>query len=73
MMNNPLMQMVSIARGGGNPMQLLQQMATSNPMAAQAAKMLQGKSSAELQQMAVNMCKERGTTPEAVIKQLGIR
>lgn len=73
MMNNPLMQMVSIAKNGGNPMGFLQQMATNNPMAAQAAKMLQGKSNAELQQMAVNMCKERGTTPDAVLQQLGLR
>ena len=73
MMNNPLMNMISIAKNGGNPMGFLQQMATANPMAAQAAKMLQGKTSAELQQMAVNMCRERGTTPEAVLQQLGIK
>lgn len=68
-----IMQLVSAMRNGGNPMQMLQQMAASDPMAAQAMQMMQGKSPAELRQMATNMCRERGTTPEAVMQQLGLR
>lgn len=68
-----IMQLVQMTRSGGNPMQMLQQMAMSDPQAAQAMKMMQGKSPAELRQMANNMCRERGTTVEAVMQQLGIR
>ena len=67
-----MMQLVSAMRSGGNPYQLIQQMAVSDPKAAQAMQMMQGKSPAELRQMATNMCRERGTTPEAVLRQLGI-
>lgn len=35
-MNNPMMAMLQMARNGGNPMQMLQQMAGQNPQAAQA-------------------------------------
>lgn len=73
MQNNPMInQLAMLARNGGNPMQMLQQMAANNPQAAQAMRMIQGKSPAQLQQMAMNMCKERNTTPEAILKQLGI-
>lgn len=68
-----VMQLIQMTRGGGNPMQMLQQMAMSDPQAAQAIRMMQGKSPAELRQMANNMCRERGTTVEAVMQQLGIR
>lgn len=68
-----LMQLIGAMRNGGNPMQMLQQMAMSDPRVAQAVQMMQGKSPAELQQMAANMCRERGTTPEAVMRQLGIK
>ena len=74
MRNNPMInQLAMLARNGGNPMQMLQQMAANNPQAAQAMRMIQGKSPQQLQQMAMNMCRERGTTPEAVMRQLGIR
>ena len=67
-----MMQLIGAMRNGGNPYQLMQQMAASAPRAAQAMQMMQGKSPAELRQMATNMCRERGTTPEAVMQQLGI-
>lgn len=72
-MNDPLINMVSAFRNGVDPRQFLQQMAPQFPMAAQASKMLSGKSNAELRQMAINMCQERGTSPEAVLKSLGLR
>lgn len=72
MQNNPLFQLVSVARSGGSVPQMLQQMARQNPQAARAYNMIQGKSSAQLQQMAINMCKERGTSPEAVLRNLGL-
>ena len=35
MMNNPIMQLMNVMRGGGNLMQMMQQMARSNPQIAQ--------------------------------------
>lgn len=72
-MNNPLMQLISMTRQGNNPMQLIQQMAANNPQAAQAMKIMQGKSPEQLKQIATNMAKERGMTIEQVMQQLGIR
>ena len=66
-----LRQMVQLAMSGGNPMNMLQQM--GDPRAMQALNMLQGKSPAQLQQMAMNMAKERGTTVEEVARCLGIQ
>ena len=68
-----MMQLIGAMRNGGNPYQLRQQMAASDPRAAQAMQMMQGKSPAELRQMATNICRERETTPEAVMQQLGLR
>lgn len=72
-MNNPVQLLMAAMKNGGNPAMLIQQMAQSNPQMAQAARMIQGKSNAELQQMAINMCRERGTNPETVLRQLGLR
>lgn len=73
MQNNPIMQMMNIARSGGNPMQLLQQMAMKNPRASQAMQMIQGKNQQQLRSMAENMCKERGISVEQVAQQLGMQ
>ena len=66
-----LRQMVQLAMGGGNPMAMLMQ--SGDPRTRQAANMLRGKSKAELQQMAMNMAAERGTTVETVARSLGIQ
>ena len=72
-MNNPLMMLLQAARTGGNPMQMLRQMAAQNPAAAQAMNIVNGKTPQQLQQIAMNMCRERGTTPEAIARQLGLK
>lgn len=71
-MNNPLFQMINMARNGGNPMQLMQQMARSNPQVNQVMQMMNGKSPQQLKQMASNMAKERGMSLEQVAQQLGV-
>ena len=68
-----LMQLVSMARQGGNPMQVIQQMAAQNPQAAQAMQIMQGKNPEELRQIATNMAKERGMSIEQVMQHLGLR
>lgn len=72
-MNNPVMMLLNAARNGGNPMQLMQQMAMQDPRIAQAQQMMQGKSPQQLRQMAENMARERGTTVQDVAQRLGIR
>ena len=72
-MNNPVMMLLNAARNGGNPMQLMQQMAMQDPRIAQAQQMMQGKSPQQLRQMAENMARERGTTVQDIAQSLGIR
>ena len=72
MTNNPMLQMVGMLRNGQDPRQFLMQMAQNNPQVRQVMQMMQGKSPAELRQMADNIAAERGTTVEDVARQLGI-
>ena len=71
-MNNPMLQIQQLMRAGKNPNAVLQIMAQSNPQVRQVMQMINGKSPAQLEQMARNMAKERGTTIEDVARSLGI-
>ncbi len=71
-MNNPLNMMMNAIRSGGNPMAIAQQLAQTNPQVRQAMQMINGKSPAQLKQMAENMAKERGVSLNDVARQLGI-
>lgn len=73
MNNNPMQLLVTALQRGADPRQLINQMARNNPQMAQAAQMISGKNPQQLQQIAMNMCRECGTTPEAVLRQLGIK
>lgn len=73
MNNNPMQLLVTALQRGADPRQLINQMARNNPQMAQAAQMISGKNPQQLQQIAMNMCRECGTTPEAVLKSLGLR
>lgn len=66
---NPMM-LLQAMRSGMNPMQFAQQMAMQDPRAMQAAQILQGKTSQQIEQIARNMAKERGMDPDAAIRQL---
>lgn len=68
-MFNPMM-LAQAMRSGQTPMQFVQQMAMQDPRAAQAARLLEGKTPKQIEQMARNMCRERGIDPDAVIRQL---
>ena len=72
MNNNPFMVLMQFARSGGNPMQMLSQMAGRDPRAAQAMKLIQGKSPQQLRQVAENMAKERGMTLDEIARQMGV-
>lgn len=73
-MNEMIQSIIRLAAGGGNPMSLVQQFlgGQNDPKAAQARRMIQGKSPAELEQTARNLACEAGTTPEEVLSGLGI-
>lgn len=66
----PLMQ--RIIKEGFNPMLLMQQAAKNDPRLNQVMQMMNGKSPDQIQNMASNMAKERGTTIEQVAQQMGI-
>lgn len=70
---NPLDMLKSALSNGMNPLNIMQQYFGNDPRLPQAMQMIQGKSPAELQQMAINMAKERGTTVEAIAQNLGIK
>ena len=72
MMNNPLLSLMGLVRNGGNPQAMLNQLAQTNPQVRQAMQMMQGKSNAELRQMAMNMAKEQGVNINDVLLQLGV-
>lgn len=71
-MDSPVLMLVQAMNNGGNPMQLIQQMAEQNPQIAQAFQMMQGKSPQQLQQMAQNMARERGVDLNQMLRQMGI-
>ena len=73
-MNDMIQSIIRLAAGGGNPMSLVQQFlgGQNDSKAAQARRMIQGKSPAELEQTARNLAREAGTTPEEVLSGLGI-
>ncbi len=72
---NPMMAIMQMIRGGGNPQAMLNQMMNnsqimSNPMAKNVVEMMQKGDKQGLQTMAENMCKENGTTIEQMKNNL---
>lgn len=71
-MSNPLAAMAQLAKTGGDPMQMVRQMAGRDPHMRQFMQMVNGKSPLQLRQIAENMAKESGTTVEEIARTLGI-
>ena len=69
---DPMAMLMSALQNNLNPMNVMQQY-MGDPRINQAMKMIQGKSPAQLEQMARNMAKERGTTVEQIAQNLGIK
>lgn len=67
--NNPMVQIINMMRGGGDPNALMQQVIKQNPQLHQIAV---GKTPEQLMSIAQNMCRERGTNVNEVLKQFGI-
>ena len=68
-MNN-IFQLIQLAKSGGNAESILRQMAGNNPIVAQALKMVEGKTPEEINRIAANMAKERGTSVDEIKRQL---
>lgn len=71
-MNNPMMAIMNAVRHGRNPGTILQQLAMQDPRIHQAQNIMAGKTPDQIRQMCINMCNERGITPESVAQSLGI-
>lgn len=72
-MINP-MQLMQMMRGG-NPQQMIQQLMGNsqimqNPMAKNAIQMAQKNDVKGIEQMARNICKEKGLNPDNILNQL---
>ena len=67
-----LQMMMQAAQSGMSPEQFFRQYA-GNPEVAQIAKIAQSKNREQLMQTVSNMAKERGTTIDAVAKQMGLQ
>ncbi len=67
-----VMQIIRLYKSGGNPMQMLSQMAQSNPQMAQAAQMLEGKSPEQIKGMVQNMANQNGIDLNALAAQFGL-
>lgn len=66
-------QLAMAVMASGNPMQILVQAAKTSPQVAQVMKLRQGKSPEEFRAFVENMAKERGTTLEQVVSQMGLK
>lgn len=71
-MFNPL-QMMGMLSGKSNPQQMMSQMMTqqlqNNPLFQRAQQMAQGKSPRELEQVARNLCQQRGIDLDSAMSQ----
>ena len=72
MMQNPLLMATQMLSAGRDPTAVLRQAAMSDPRMAQAMRMMNGKSPQEIQQIALNMARERGIDINALARQLGV-
>ena len=77
-MNNPLGMIFQIMRCGGNPQAVLKQMfgnnqIISNPIMKNALEMAQNGNMQGIEQMARNLCKEKGLNADDVFNQIKSR
>ena len=70
--SNPIVQLINAVRGGGNPDALVQQLLNNHPQRDQIRQIIGGKDPKQLMTVAENMCKERGTSIDDVLRQFGI-
>lgn len=69
---NPF-QFMQMMRNGGNPQQMINQLASSNPQYKQIIDSMMGKSPEEMRQYTENLAKERGVDLQKLMNNLGIK
>ena len=73
---NPLMMIGQMMKNGGNPQQIFQQMMGNNPIMKNAFEMAQKGDSKGVEELARNLCREKGINPDEAItkvkQQLGM-
>ena len=69
----PLGRMAQAMRGGANPMQVVGQMAQSDPTMRLGYKIISKQGPEGVEKYARNMCRERGINPDDMIRQLGLK
>lgn len=72
---NPLMVISQMMKNGGNPQQIFQQMigdnpAMNNPIMKNAFEMAQKGDSKGVEEIARNLCKEKGINPDEAIEKV---
>lgn len=70
--NHPIAKILNVARSGGDPSAVIQQVVQDHPQRDQIQKIVAGKSDQDLFKTAENMCRECGTSIDEVLAQFGI-
>lgn len=70
--NSPMGRLIGMVQQGGDPRAFIQQAIDQHPQKAQIQQIVQGKSPEQLLKVAENMCRERGTSIDEVLKGFGI-
>lgn len=71
-MMNPL-RMVQMLRGAQNPMQTMMQLSQQNPQLNRIMQMTNGKTPAQMEQMARQAAQQRGVDLNQIAQQLGLK
>lgn len=72
-MNDIFGNIINAARNGGNPMQIIDNMANQNPRMGQVLQIIRGKNQQQLEQTARNMAREAGIDIESMARTLGLK
>lgn len=70
--NNPLAMVMQAMKKGMTPAQFVSQMASQNPLFAQLQAVMRGKNPQQLNATLNELCRQQGTTPEALARQMGL-
>lgn len=72
MQNNPIMQMVTMMKNGGNPQALVQQMMGQNKEFGNIVNSLNGKDQSQVNDMIAKMAKEKGVDLTQLANSIGM-
>lgn len=70
--SNPMTMVMQAMRQGISPAQFLAKMAAENPVISQVQSVVRGKTPQQLNATLNDLCRQRGTTPEALARELGL-